>query len=318
MTPTMEHDLAAYLRVGHLGDPERETELDLLITGTPLDRLHLTGRGPTAGPAVALDLDLDVRGLRVEDMAPWLERIGCEPRVEHLDADLRLRADLSPAGPERTEASALFALEDLSVSADGVPALELLRAEVHAPCISGAAREVASVLVEGLRVEATTLPDGRTSAAGLAFGGSAPASSGTPEPAAPTNGSSPQAKGTPVPAAQPGSLRIGSIALRDFAFALRDESCAPAVDLELRLVESEAGDLVLGAPDSSSPLPSPVRLTMEAPGFFDRLDLVGECLLHGDERDVDLQLDLSGLAPSALEGWLARAGLAFGSSTTGG
>ena len=305
--PPLVHDVAAYVRVERLGDPEGDTELELLVSGTPLDRLHVAGTGRTGAPELTLDLDLDVRGLRIGELGPWLGVLGWEPLAEHLDADLALSTALRPSGVDHTDAAASLKVEGVRLTADGDPALELALVDVQAPSIVGATREVGSVLVEGLRVNARTLADGRTAAAGLAFGAAPPRSADADAADAPA----PVAATTDAPerSTEPTALRVTSIALRDFAFGFEDESCSPAVDLGVRLVEAELGDLVFGPASATPPLPSPIRVTLESPGVFERLDLVGTGLVHGDERDVDLVLELEGLAPSALEGWLARAGV---------
>ncbi len=304
VVPSQQHSFALHLRIDHLGSTERETNIELVAGGTALDRLSLSGGGPTGGTELALGLELDVRGLRTGELAPWLAPLGIESLAERLDFGAEFALAARPLPEDPNDASLTAVLSKLVATADSVEHLALGEARLSASALLGDELRIDQVLLSGLSARAEILPDGRASALGLAFG---PAPGGSAAPKPPKKKSAPKPESDPAP--ESGLIHLVRFDLEPVRFAFSDRSVEPPVELELE-IESRMRDLKLGGIDSlSDALPTPIELTVRAPGAFHQLALVGDATLARDAWQAGFDLELDGLAPTALEGYLTAAGI---------
>lgn len=279
------------LTLGGAGAP---AQLRLRIVPQDLAReLVLAGTvGFAADGAVALDFGLDLGGVTLAGLAPWLRRAGAVSALRDGRLSGGLSATLTPgADGLRLDAALrelklqdgdaeLAALADVTVTAarfgDGVSIDEV---QVTRPMLRVARRADGSIALAGLALPPTPTP--------------APADQVPSAPAVPA----PPAN-LPDATAAAAPFQLGRLRLDDLTLHWRDESQPDAPPLtmtaDLGLDELRAGDR------------TPARLTLGAavPGLLEQLAMTAAVELRADGLTAGGVIDLVGVDLPALERFL--------------
>lgn len=303
VSPALETTLELDLRVADLGVPGKPFRVDLKAAAPSLlDLLRVQVSGVLEGTTANANLAVDLSGLALGPIAPYLAPQGITPRASRLDFGLALIAAADATNRPIGELGANVALKGLHLDADLVEAFALDRFELKVDRLSKAAIDVGNVLLQGLRARAVKQADGTLLAAGFHIDPNAKRPSAAPE-AVPE----PPKTSDATPSEPPPVVKVGVVSLADLRFAVRDESMSPVIDLEPRLVELSTRDLVLD--DKVSERPASVKLALAVPGILERISIDASTSVDGAARDVALALEATGLHANRLQPWLENSGI---------
>ncbi|MFG0316004.1 MAG: DUF748 domain-containing protein [Planctomycetota bacterium JB042] len=286
------------LRVSDIGDPDREGTLGLTVDmSRVLAVLHVRGTVDASPEHLRASLGARMHGLDLRPVAAYLEPFGVDPRAESIDFALDATLDARATGEKRERLETGFALSGVRLAADGAEAVGLDRLEVRAARTRGGALSIDEVRVEGPRARAARTEDGALAVAGLLVRDAAPGPEGA--------GADATAEGADATAGAAPSPRLGTIALEGGRIEWRDESVRPPVELALRVEEVLADASRVGAGDGTIELSA--RLAAER--LFDSLTLAGTAAPFAEKKTFRVDVAAAGLAPDALAGMLAAAGI---------
>lgn len=303
ITPALETTLELDLRVADLGAPGKPFRVDLKAAAPNLlDLLRVQVSGVLEGATANANLAVDLSGLALAPIAPYLTPQGITPRASRLDFGLALTAGANATDRPIGELGVDVALNGLHLDADLVEAFALDRFELKVDRLSKVAIDVGNVLLQGLRARAVKQADGTLLAAGFHIDPNAKRPAAAPESAP-----EPPKPADTTPSEPPPVVKVGVVSLADLRFAVRDESMSPVIDLEPRLVELSTRDLVLD--DKVSERPASVKLALAVPGILDRIAIDASTSVNGAARDVALALEATGLHANRLQPWLENSGI---------
>ncbi|MGQ0553138.1 MAG: DUF748 domain-containing protein [Planctomycetota bacterium] len=323
--------------IDRLSSPPRETRLDVdlrlsnLGHGSLPGRLSVKAHAPglldaltidgslvaDAGQRLQAEVDLRLIGLHGPQLAPWLAPLGIVPRAGRLDAELGLtaqleRADAQVDGAVQARGRGALLLHGLSLRADGEEQFALDSLAVRLDPLGDSALRLPSVEISGLRARAARQADGTLLVAGCELR-SLPAESLAPAavPVAPRPAAAPTAAERTLPDDAPPTpspiFVLERLQLGPASVHFEDRSVRPTGTLELQLHELLVENIV----DDPARRDESARLSLRlaVPGVCSSVQLLGSAQLFGAQRGLELTLSADGLAPVALEPWLATAGL---------
>ncbi|MCP3916793.1 MAG: DUF748 domain-containing protein [bacterium] len=298
-----------------LADPPLDTHIDLDVALTDVGhptqplRLSVAGWAPELLDALRVEvhatlgertvdarIGVNVAGLHVRRLAPYLAAAGIRPEAKQLDLSLDVDVDLAPTGAETVDLAGSAHLRHLALRADLEEALALDAATIEVTSASTAAASVASVTLEGLRARAARLADGTLRVAGLDFVGTG---------AAPATEQAADAQEEPSSGGAPFALDVARLALRKAALTFDDAAVTPAVVVQAS-IGAEVRELVLDRARPGAPLTFETELELEDAA---RLTLTGTAVPTGDRLGADLTLEADNLTLRRLEPYLTAAGL---------
>ncbi len=215
-------------------------------------------------PAAAIDLDL--KSITVESIAPHLRAAGIEPAL--MDGSLRLHigasADIGPAGVVASLAVEKVAFEDSGAELIGLDALRVKGASVRPGAI-----EVESVEIEGPRARVSRLENGSLLAAGFRIPAPAAVEAPRPEPAGPAAPAGAAESGGERPA-EPPSVVLKSLRVIDAGVRFSDAAVRPAA-----AVSATAGVVLEGLVLGRDAPPASFQVKAKVEGSLDDLTLSG-------------------------------------------
>ncbi|MEL6431478.1 MAG: hypothetical protein AAFR54_20060, partial [Planctomycetota bacterium] len=299
-----------------------------------LDGLRIEAAGIGEGPELTVDAEIDLGGLSVRRLAPYLEAVGVRPAAEKLDAHLGAAIALTAArdasatgdGEDDTPiaATGTVRVSDLWTAADGARAAEIAAIEVDVERFAPEAIELSRVALVGGAARAARLEDGVLRVLGLDFVGApgAPADKQPPEDqdentledavadAEPEQDSETEAAEPESDAPSPGrALRIAAVEVAPFALTFEDAAAPGGAPIEHAVtVGLDASDVVLGAA-TDEPLRAGVTVAAEGAASL-RADLTARLPVGpADPLEADLRLRSDELSLALVRPYLEAAGV---------
>ena len=304
--PTLDTALDLDVSVRDVGHPNRPIQARVVARAEEiLDTLVLTAEADLGVAKLLVDLKLQVDGVGVHRLSPYLAPLGIVPSANKLNALIAAQVDLAPVDAGAAEADAQevldlagnITLSTVRIDADGVVAAELLETNVKVTRARSALFELESAICSGLNAQATRLPSGAFRVAGLDFVGAPP----TPE--------EPEEEGEEEEETEPSgpapSFRLQRLALENVNVTLTDETFAEPSLLEAALT-AEVTSIVFDPAEPGVPLGISIGATLKDAGA---LSLTGSAVPTGDTISADLALGGQGLTLAALRPHLEAAGL---------
>ena len=304
-------------------------DLEVVAPGW-IEALRLSGELSTAEEHLSLHVDgqlLDLSPATTCELATAFGVIGLTPLAHEVNGRFRVSVSAVPeAVGEDAEASSprlhwSAALLDVDLNADGLEAVGLkeLRAEVIGSDLGlvtakGLDVTLARGAEDDLRIAgfslALTLAEAEVVAevvdqAVIALEEAAETVVEAAEEALDASSEEPlEPDSTAGSGFRPGQ-RFGPFEATDFRVHWQDHSASLAspASVELQLVSLSSGVIEIGASE-----PVPLELKLAAPGILESAVLRG-VLTAGTEEQLELEIELLGLAPSALEPYLSAAGI---------
>ncbi len=293
-SPAFVGEAELTFRASDVGDPERDGTFGLTVdVPGVLAALHVRGSVGASEERLTASLSARMHGLDLRPVASYLEPFGIEPRAASTDFALDARVDARAEGEARERLRTDLGVSGVRLAADGVEAVGVDRWAARAARSRGEALSIDEIRVEGPRARAERTEGGGLLVAGLLVRGRS-------APEDPPDGAEPEERdaGSPPP-------RLGTVTLVDGRVEWLDRSVRPPVDLALRVEEVTADASRLG--DGDGPVELSARLAAER--LFESLTLVGTAAPLAERKTFRLDVATTGLAPAALEGTLAAAGI---------
>jgi hypothetical protein len=280
------------LGVSDLGSPARATRLQLFARATGLVESVVCMAQVRSGEALAdADVSLDVTGVHVGVLPRFAPDTGITAAARQISFGCDAKLHVAPGDSKGRSLTGSFELARCEVAAD----LERQAAVTAAVQVKSLTRRGAVLDGVDLSVEAaaTRLADGALRACGVELRPppSATAPTGTPGAAAPTAASHDGA-------ADPFLLSIAEVRPR-LQLRFRDETVAPAADLEVALHDSTLRNFTLDPARKSEPLE--LALALDAAGA--QVTIAGKVVPFDVKRSAELALavalpnGLAALAP---------------------
>lgn len=314
--PPLDRTLELDLDLSDLGVPGKPFSFELRAAIPALiDAFRIGIDGSIEGPRASARVDVQLDGLALAPLEPYLKDAGVEALASQLDFDVTIDAAVDATSRPANELGATLQVDGLALRSDLAEAFAIDRLEVQIDRISDAAIVVAKIALSGLRGGATKNADGSLLAAGFRIG----AQSTPSDPSVPTTDSDAEsAPPDPAPVAttedavatpaKPAPVvSVAAIDLSDLRFAFRDESMSPPLSVEPRVVTLSTRDLVLD--DKAAERPLSLDLAIALPGLLERLQVTAQSAVEGGARTFAVELSASGVNAVALEPWIAPSGI---------
>lgn len=303
--PALDRRLDLDLRVTDVGLKDKPFRVELRATAPKLlESLRVVVDGALAGPTAKIGVGIDIAGVGLDSLGPYLAGSGIEPLASRLDLGMRIDAALDATNRPPKELGATVSLSGLSLRADLEESLGLDKFEIKVDRLSDAAIDVGNVVLAGLRAAAEREADGKLRVAGLRI---------DPNAQPPASAPSTAKKASPPPVAESASkpppvVRVGSVRFDDLKFAFKDAMQSPPIAITPTLVFLATHDLVLDAKPAEHPLA--VSLALALPGYLDRIELDAKSAVNpGDTRSFALDLAATGIHAVELKPWLDKTGI---------
>lgn len=303
--PPLDTRLNLNVRVSSLGVKDRPVRFQVdLFSHLTLDRLHVEGLLSGAGNEREVDLEVRLRGLRPHALEGYLHALGLRPAAREIGASFGMRVATRAAAQQKGAVEVELELEDLQADHDGETFLALERMSLEAPVAGLGELLVKSLVIEGGRLEASRSSSGVLQLGGIELDPAAPPVAGasrTP-PAPVREGAGGPAGSSPAP----GRYRVvlERLSLADLVLKLHDAAVEPATDLAIRLESLDVSDIVRDPQRPDAPLR--FQALVRAPGLWESLNLEGEAAPFSAKKTFDYRLEMTGIAPSYLDPYLAE------------
>jgi hypothetical protein len=270
--------------VDHLGV---DGEASALLAGSDVD--------------AALVLGVDVAGIRLAALDPYLTGVPVDPTFAAADFRMRATANAKVTGGD---VAAALEVRDIAFAGDGETLAGISRVTVRDAAVAqSGAIDVGAVEVEGVRLAARREADGTLIAAGVALApppaATAPPSTGAAPPEPPPAAENPMGA---APAAARSKVRLARLALDDVELGWRDAMVTPQVDTALG-VRVALEDLEL----SDAPPPARFGIGLALAGSLEQLTFEGTVVPNPQDLALEANLAIRGLRPDAVAGYLAAA-----------
>jgi hypothetical protein len=292
VTPPWSTVARVDLGVSDVGSPERATRLQLFARATGLVESVVCMAQVRSGEALAeADVSLDVTGVHAGVLPRFLPDTGISAAAKQISFGCDAKLHVAPGDSKGRSLTGSFELARCEVAAD----LERQAAVTAAVQVKTLTRRGAVLDGVDLSVEAaaTRLADGALRACGVELRPppSATASTGEPGAAAPTVASHEDASASFL-------LSVAEVRPR-LQLRLRDETVAPAADLEVALHDSTLRNFTLDPARKSEPIE--LALALDAAGA--QVTIGGKVVPFDVKRSAELALavalpkGLAALAP---------------------
>lgn len=298
--PALDTTLEANLFLRDVGHEVRAAELGVELRAAGLlDVATVRGEVDARGSELDADLGVDVAGIDLDALAPYLAPMGIAPVAHRLGTGLSLRAELGAADGQPVAGT--LRLADVEVRADGEVELAAPDVEVTITSLATSAVHVAEIAMTGGSAGAERLADGTLRAVGFDLVGAPPDAESADE----EEGGSDEADGADGGGGL--ELRVDLVRLDGFALRFRDGAVQPAAVLEAVLGARAAG-LDVG------PAPRPLEATLSAGlagvGDLTLAAVVTRPAAGADEPlRVEATVEAERLTLGAVEPYLTAAGL---------
>jgi hypothetical protein len=284
-------DLHGDVLLQDLGDPARQAHLLARFTSPQmLDQLRVEAHAVPKGSEATANLDVDLRGLRLRVLDPWLRAAGIEPVAHSHSGSVHVTAHTGPCPADRT-ARAHSLRAEVELVADGEPWLGVRQVSIE--CDREGPGGVAGVRAEvaGVRGAAERRADGKLLVAGIALGGGQERAPAPPPVAEP-----------PSPGLEFAGVRL---AVSDCTLRWRDLAAPEPLDLALQVESIDAGPFCAGGKT-----PASLKAKLHVPGIADDVTLTtSELSTDPADLRVRARLALAGITLAKLEPMLRAAGL---------
>ncbi|MCP5022157.1 MAG: DUF748 domain-containing protein, partial [bacterium] len=301
MEPAFSADIELNVRLSHLGLTDRPARLEVFAHSLELlDGLALNGNLIANGPDLELACQVEMRGMRLRALEPYLTPLGVTPIASRIDCGLGLELSTKSANEHATALEVQASASDVHWVADGQELMALDEITLQVPNFSRVSLSVETARIRGVRGRVHRLADGAIAIAGFGLHG--------------TGGSSkPQVNGVEQAEASPDSgegrfeFSIPKLELSELALHWHDETLVPNPSLDLELQSMTVGPLVYAAGMASEPIH--IEVHGAAPGVLETMDLVGDVQAFAETQSVELQMSMAGLKPDRIAPYLHAAGL---------
>jgi hypothetical protein len=282
----------------------RPARLDLTARCSPgLERLKVEGelkateRGAQGALAVALE------SLRLGPFAGHLALLGLEPAAGALSFGTRLELTRTPSLETPGTEAVVVRCDDTRLVADGHQVLSLRSVLAEAPVASPERIAVTRVEVSDLATDTVRTEAGFTA---LGLRPRPREDRGAEAPPTAQTASVPAKAGVETFTAPP-VLELRDLLLRNLRARFHDEKERAALPIEVTLDHLEVRGLKQdpATPDAAATL----DVLVTAPGVVDSIAVVGTAVPFSPRQQLTLALDLEGIAPRALEPYLASVGI---------
>jgi len=332
---------------GILIDPERpdaRIEIDARLRAPGIvDSVVITGGAGPFGTRRGLDLALRAEGISLTALAPYLRAAGVESRLA--DGRIGLALTAHAASGAGGDLAADLEVRDITLSDGPVERFGVDRITVAGASLAPrrGRYEVGVIEVVRPRLQARRLADGSLEGLGMHLfalreggaqetrdglgtdealeerasdraasgdGSSAPSFPTATATATATASSEARPTGRTSPTAPFPSLHVGWIAIVDADLAFDDAALATPTALALRgaTIEVEGVEASLD-PAAPAPEPALLRAWASLPAVAERVEVVGRFVPSPLRPSLRLEVAATGIAPDALQGYLARHGL---------
>lgn len=308
VNPALDRTLELDLDLAALGVPGQPFSLDLRASiPALLESFRIAIDGAVEGPRADARVAVDMTGLALAPLAPYLAPAGVKPIASQLDFSVAIEAAADAQGRPARELGASLAVNGLALRADLVEAFGLDRFEVKVSRVSDAAIDVGNVVLAGLRGAARKQEDGTLRVAGFELG-APPAMEAAPGAAAPTIAETAEKAPTDsTPAAPAPVVSVAAVDVSDLRFAFTDASLSPPLSVEPRVLSLTTRDLVLD--EKAAERPIAVAIAVALPGILERLDIAASSAVEGGARTFAVELDGQGVNAVALAPWIEPSGI---------
>ena len=319
-TPPVDARLDVNLRVSRLGNPERPARFSLTVSSpTLLDILRLEGRVSSVGRTLDMTGAFRMEGFHPEPLAPYLKAFGILPQASGVNAAADIVAEARPISESDSGLKGHLEIQGVQAEADDhtFAAVKRIRFQVNAIRPAEKARyraDLGPFTITGVEAEVTRDPTGTWVVAGLGFGAVPPDPSVLPAVSAPVQKTSEPEKmpkdRSEAAAATPRAFlegKLSALEVKGVELRFLDASTSPPVAVDLRVPGITVQNLSLGGR-----APAPVARILgrlEAPGVLKAMELKGEIRSLAAEKNLSLDLRVTGIAPHALEPYLEAAGV---------
>ena len=310
VSPVVETMVDLTVRVSDVAADQRKTRLEIDITADPLvDALRIEGEGTAGGPSLDLDLRAHVRGFHPKPAAGYLAYFGIRPVAHDISGSLAGRVRLTsvnpttqpatrPANtPQSLYAMGTVALDDVSLMADGEPALLCKSLQLDIGHVNMGSAHISRLAIDGVDAFARRTDDGRLRVAGIEL-------AAVPPEAAPAT------RPTAVPQASPAApfrLDVDEIAIGTTSALFRDEGMTPPAALALAVDELNIKGITLDPARPDAPVT--VAGKFKLPNLARAVTMSGMARPFAARKTVELAVDLEGLKPDAVQPYLDALGL---------
>ncbi|HEY7091094.1 MAG TPA: DUF748 domain-containing protein [Tepidisphaeraceae bacterium] len=292
VTPTFDSTLMTSVRVSDVQSPVRPTTFAIELWNDPvLDLLRIEGQGKASGKNLDADVNVIVRGFRPIDLQAYLEPLGIRPVTRALALQGKGKLHLQPATAPSQAVAGDLVLHDMYVWNEGAEAATVQRVEVKADSIDFDAAKIASLLIDGVKVNLSAAADNRAVGfAGLEL--------------VPTN--KPKAAPATRPASSHYAVSLAQVSVRNVHATFQDQAFNPPNQLSF-VVDDLTAQNILSGPGQAS---KPVDITghMSAPGISKAIELSAQVEPFADKKTLKLSINANGINPEALKPYLDAAG----------
>ena len=299
-----------------VGSVERRSRLSATVTGDRiLDGAHLEGEAEWTRDRVALDLRLQLGGLRPRELDVYLEPLGVHPACDSIQGRLVAHVEADVVGEARDTLRIAGALVDVGLSADGIESLALDRLTFQVESLSPAGATVPRIEIAGARAHASLGARDTLRIAGLDL----------ETAAAPADGSSttwvdslgdlldlwmgdrmpPWAARLARDDPDAYSWSLASVSMRESSVWLVDRRVEPPAEFPVILEELDLRGLVHDRAGGAMSLLASLRV----PGTCESIRAEGSIAPFAPQRSIDLAIGVEGIGFDALAGHLRAAGL---------
>lgn len=298
----------ADLRADDLGYLDRIGRVDVRATGPDLvESIRVEAQIETRADDAALRVRTHVTGLRNHAIAPWVAEIAriagipgieADPAVARLDIDKQFEARVRTAGSARDGLAGSIAVTGATVKTDGNVAVSLGAASIEITALRTTELRVAAIEVANGDWNVRRDEEGRPCALGFRSN-----AAHADEIVAADSATAPAAtKSSPFQF----HVAVDAVLLRSVGITLRDEVFEPTS--EIRAVLDQAS---MGGIDTRATKGEPIRFECagSVSGIMEKFHAQGVASPFADVKNLDLTLDVSGIAPTAIAPHLSELGL---------
>lgn len=301
--PAFTADLELNVRLSQLGLSETPARLEVFAHSLEfLDGFAVEGSLLAAGPDLQLACRVDMRGLRPQALAPYLEPLGITPLAHTIDCGMALDLSTSAANEDATLLAVDAKVRQIQWVEDGREAMALDEVTVQIPGFSRGSLHTETARIRGVRGRARRSGGGDLIVGGFQYRAPA-ANSADAADLADAAESEPESPSDPAPF----ELSIPKLELAQVDLHWQDETLIPNPSVQLQLHELVVGPLRHIPGQASEPIQ--IQAVGAAPGVATSLELTGTVQAFADVQTVDLQIAVGGLKPDGAAPYLNAAGL---------
>jgi hypothetical protein len=303
----------ADVRGDDLGYPDRRGRIAVRASGADfVDMLRVETEIETRADDAVASVRARVVGLRASAIAPWLAEIGGVPglaadaTVGQVSADARVDAHVRTAGSARDGLAGSVRVTGLNVTADGVGVARLANAVIEVTAVRSTELHVGGVEVDTGELAVRRNAEGQPCALGFVLRDDTQPASSTAPPGAALAATSTATSGAARPDPLAFRVAVDAVQLHAVALAVRDEVFEPASVLRAELERGSVTGL-----DTRAAGDQPVRIDLEGSlaGLASQFRAHGVLSPFAEHKRVEIELEASGIRPTALEPHLRELGL---------